>query len=67
MTRKSDCVFGSPFSSRHSINKEEYIHPCGSGCGSVETCRKAARVCGREVMSGGGRVIGVGEYGNCSA
>ena len=30
----------------------------GSGCGSVETCRKALRVSGREGTSGGGHVSG---------
>ena len=25
----------------HSFTKEEIKHPCGSGCGSVETCRNA--------------------------
>ena len=41
--------------------------PVARGTALLETCRKAARVCGREVTTGGGRVIGAGKYGNCSA
>ena len=52
----------------HSINKEEYSYPRGSGCGSVETCRSAAHIImvARSRIDGG-RAIGAGMYGNCSA
>ena len=51
-----------------SINKRRNIsRPCGSGCGSVETCRNAGGVCPCETAYGGGRAVGAVKYGNCSA
>lgn len=67
MTLNLTACMALRYKAMHSINKEEYKHPWGSGYGSVETCRNAVRVMRLRGHDGGGRVIGVGVYGNCSA